>query len=137
MENKELTGRIIGAGITVDKTLGPGLLEEVYEEALAIEFDHQRIKYRRQVPVPIHYRGRKLKEHRLDLLVEDAIVVEVKAVSALEDIFFAITRSYLKATNLQDGLILNFASMPLTVKRVGREASARALQVPPSDFPSS
>jgi GxxExxY protein len=124
MENQELTGRIIGAAITVHKALGPGFLEEVYEEAMAIEFDHLGIKYERQKSIPIIYRQRKIKDHRLDFLVEKLIVLEIKAVTQLETIFFAVARSYLKVTNLQDGLLINFASMPLTIKRVGREDSS-------------
>ena len=129
MENKELTGRIIGAAITVHKELGPGFLEEVYEEAMAIEFDHLGMKYERQKTVPITYRNRKIKDHRLDFIVEKLIVLEIKAVAHIEPIFFAISRSYLKATRLQDGLIINFSTMPLTIKRVGREEPARSKSV--------
>jgi len=125
MQNKELTGRIIGAAITVHKALGPGFLEEIYESALAIEFDLLGINYERQKSVPIIYRDHKLKDHRLDFLVEKLIVLEIKAVAELEAIFFAVTRSNLKATQLQDALVVNFATMPLTIKRVGREDFAR------------
>jgi len=68
--------------------------------------------------LPIYYREVLVGEHRLDLLVEDKIVVELKVISELEDIHFAIVRSYLKAAGLEHGLLLNFATMPLTVKRV-------------------
>jgi hypothetical protein len=71
--------------------------------------------------VLVEYRGQPVGEHRLDLLVEGVLVVELKAVKALEDTFFATTRSYMKAVGVEDGLILNFATMPLTIKRVGRE----------------
>jgi GxxExxY protein len=71
--------------------------------------------------VPIRYRQQLVGEHRVDLLVEGVIVVELKAVSGLEPIFFATVRSYLKALELEAGLLLNFAATPLTVKRVGRE----------------
>jgi len=122
----ELTEKIIGAAIAVRSALGPGYLEAVYEEALAVEFDQRGIRYQRQAVVPIHYRGRLVGEHRLDFLVEGAVVVELKAVQELADIFFAVVRSYLKATGLSTGLIFNFATMPLTIKRVGREQSGRA-----------
>ena len=121
LKNEELTGRIIGAAITVHRELGPGFLESIYEAALAIEFDHLDIKYERQKPVSISYRARPVGDHRLDFLVEGSVVVELKAVLNLEKVFFAITRSYLKATRLETGLLLNFASMPLTVKRIGSE----------------
>ena len=118
---RELSGRVIGAAIQVHQTLGPGFLESVYEAALCIELDLLGISYERQKRVPLIYRGRPVGEHRLDLLVERMLVVELKAVKALEDIFFATIRSYMKAVAVEDGLLLNFATMPLTVKRVGRE----------------
>lgn len=121
MKNEELTGRIIAAAIKVHKSLGPGFLESVYEEALAIEFDALGIGFERQKVIPIFYRSRQIGEHRLDFLVEKSVVVELKAVVALEKIFFAIVRSYLKATNLEFGLLLNFAAMPLAIKRIGIE----------------
>jgi GxxExxY protein len=119
--HKELSGRIIAAAIEVHQRLGPGFLESVYESALCIELELRGIRYERQKLVTLHYRDRPVGEHRLDLLVEGVLVVELKAVKALEDIFFATTRSYMKAVEVNDGMILNFASMPLTVKRVGRE----------------
>jgi GxxExxY protein len=125
-----LTEKIIGAAIAVHRELGPGFLESIYEEALAIEFDLLGIPYERQKTIQIFYRGRALGEHRLDFLVAGIVVVELKAVRELEKIFFIIVRSYLKATRLEAGLILNFAAMPLTIKRVGREDAAR------QDFPS-
>ena len=121
MKSEELTGRIIGAAINVHKALGPGFLESVYEEALAVEFDTLRIDYERQKIVPVFYRGRQVGEHRLDFLVERQIVTELKAVTALEKVCFAVVRSYLKATNLESGLLFNFATMPLAIKRIGPE----------------
>lgn len=119
--HKDLSARVIAAAIQVHKTLGPGFLESAYEAALWIELDLRGIRYERQKRVPLTYRGQSVGEHRLDLLVEGVLVVELKAVRALEDIFFATTRSYMKALGVEDGLLLNFASTPLTIKRVGRE----------------
>jgi GxxExxY protein len=119
--NTELTDRIIAAAIGVHKELGPGFLEIMYEEALAIELARTRISFERQKLLPIFYREHLIGEHRLDLVVEGTVIVELKANSALEDIHYAIVRSYLRAANLSDGLLLNFASARLTVKRVGRE----------------
>lgn len=118
MELEELTGRIIGCSIAVHKELGPGFLEAIYEEALAIEFGRAGLRFQRQHTLLINYAGNKVGEHRLDFLVETAIVVELKAIAALEDIHFAVVRSYLKAALLKHGLLLNFATMPLTAKRV-------------------
>jgi GxxExxY protein len=130
LADKEITDRIIGAALQVHKSLGPGFLETIYEAALGIEFDHLGIAYEVQKPVPMEYRGKRVGEHRLDFLVERKVIVELKAIQAIEDIHFAIVRSYLKATRLQTGLLLNFASMPLTIKRVGREESGRIHSAP-------
>ena len=119
--NKDLTERIIAAAIRVHRELGPGFLENVYEEALAIEFSEAGISFERQKLLPIFYREHLIGEHRLDFLVEQKVVLELKAIAALENIHFAIVRSYLKACGLNDGLLLNFATQRLTIKRVGRE----------------
>jgi GxxExxY protein len=121
LRNRELTDRIISAAIRVHRDLGPGFLEGIYEEALAVEFALSGIQFIRQKPIPLFYKDHQIGEHRLDFLVEEKIIVELKAISALEDIHFAIGRSYLKATSLEDGLLLNFATTPLTIKRFCRE----------------
>jgi GxxExxY protein len=123
LRHSEITDQIIAAAIQVHRQLGPGFLESIYEEALAVEFALSGIQFIRQHPVPLFYRDHQIGEHRLDFLVEGKIVVELKAVSHIEDIHFAIGRSYLKATNLQDGLLFNFATAPLTIKRFCRERS--------------
>lgn len=121
VKHEELSGRIIGAAINVHKALGPGFLESVYEEALAVEFSTPGIQYERQKVVSIFYRDRAVGEHRLDFLVERTAVVELKAVVALEKVFFATVRSYPKATHLDCGLLFNFAATPLTIKRIAPE----------------
>jgi len=121
LQNKDLTERVIAAAIRVHKELGPGFLEAMYEEALAIEFAAAAISFERQKLLPVFYREHLIGEHRLDFLVEQKVTLELKAITALEDIHFAIVRSYLKAANLNDALLLNFAAARLTVKRVGRE----------------
>ena len=127
LRDSEITDSIIGAAIAVHRELGPGFIESVYEQAFAVEFALQGIAFIRQKPIPLFYRDHQIGEHRLDFLVEDKIVVELKAIDSLENVHFAIVRSYLKATGLSDGLILNFSSIPLTVKRVQRE---RTFKVP-------
>ena len=121
LRDSEITESIIAAAIAVHRELGPGFLESVYEQALAVEFAIRGIAFVRQHAIPLFYRDHQIGEHRLDFVVEGKIVVELKAVEALEKVHFAIVRSYLKAAGLSDGLILNFSSMPLTVKRVRRE----------------
>ena len=125
MDVEELIRKVIGAAINVHRELGPGLLESVYEEALAVELEQQGIHFEKQKVIPILYRGRKVGEHRLDMLVEECLIIENKAVAELDPIFFVIVRSYLKATGKQDALLLNFAAMPLTIKRVGPEDTVR------------
>src|SRR4029077_10950711 len=121
LQNKHLTERIIAAAIRVHKELGPGFLEAMYEEALAIELAAAGIGFERQKLLPVFYREHLIGEHRLDFVVEQKVILELKAISALEDIHFAIVRSYLKAASLADALLLNFATARLTVKRIGRE----------------
>ena len=121
LRDSEITQQIIAAAIRVHRGPGPGFLELIYEEALAVEFALSGIQFVRQYPVPLFYRDHQIGEHRLDFLVEGKIVVELKAVSRLEDIHFAIGRSYLKAISLEDGLLFNFATTPLTIKGFCRE----------------
>ncbi len=117
--NKELSSRVIEAAIAVHTALGPGFIESVYESALAVELTARGIRFERQKVIRILHRGEEVGEHRLDLLVEGCLLVEMKAVKEMEDIFYVIGRSQMKAAGIRDGLILNFASMPLTIKRIG------------------
>jgi GxxExxY protein len=125
MDVEELIKKVIGAAINVHRELGPGYVESIYENAMIVELKLLGIRCEQQKVVPILYRGVKVGEHRLDLLVEDCLIVENKAVSELDPIFFVVVRSYLKATGKREALIFNFASMPLTIKRVGAEDTHR------------
>lgn len=116
--NKDLSGRVIEAAIAVHTALGPGFLESVYENALAVELHARGIRFEQQKSVKILHRSVEVGEHRLDLLVEGVLLVELKAVREIEDIFFIIARAQMKAAGIADGIILNFASAPLMVKRV-------------------
>lgn len=118
LEHEGLTERIIGAAIQVHKHLGPGYLEAVYEKALILELKKRGLHVMDQIEIAIRYDGVEVGLHRLDLVVENTIVVELKAVKALEDVHFAIVRSYLKAFGRQHGLLLNFNKVTLEVKRV-------------------
>ncbi|MCC6414672.1 MAG: GxxExxY protein [Opitutaceae bacterium] len=122
--HRELSSRVIEAAIDVHKALGPGFLESVYENALCIELRRVGINFEQQKSVDILYQGEVVGQHRLDLLVERIMLVELKAVSVLEDVFFAVARAQMRAADISDGLILNFATMPLTIKRVGAGYSA-------------
>jgi GxxExxY protein len=116
-----LTEQIIAAAIQVHRELGPGYLESLYEEALCLELEKSNISFERQKTVEVRYRDSVIGIHRLDLLVESQVVVELKAIKEFEPIHFSVVRSYLKATELATGLLLNFHSVPLAIKRVGRE----------------
>ena len=107
-EQDRLTRRIIGAAIEVHRSLGPGLLEAVYERALCIECDASALKYQRQVRVPALYKGRSVGDYCVDLIVEDAVVVEVKSVIVVAPVFEAQLLTYMKLTKKRRGLILNF-----------------------------
>lgn len=124
LEHEELTGRIIGAAIEVHKQLGPGFIESIYENALTVELRTRGISFLRQLTVPVLYRDLEVGLHKLDLLVESLIVVELKAVKELNDTHFAILRSYLRAAGLEHGLIFNFAKPTLEIKRGSARASA-------------
>ena len=123
LTNRDLSGRVIEAAIRVHQILGPGFLESVYESALCVELERRGISFERQKVVSLQYEGHRIGEHRLDLLVEKVLLVELKAVREIENIFFAVGRSQMKAAGLESGLILNFGSMPLGIKRIGRERS--------------
>jgi GxxExxY protein len=107
-DHDRLTGRIIGCAIEVHRMLGPGLLESAYEEALCVELEEAGLAYQRQLPVPIKYKGRTLGEYRLDLLVEDAVVVEVKSTERDDPVFMSQLLTYIRLTGKRVGLLINF-----------------------------
>lgn len=109
MTENQLSYEIRGAIYDVYKALGPGLLESVYEEALAYELKKRGLKVERQKEVPIHYDGQILNTAlRLDMLVEDQIIIELKSVKDLQDVFFKQTRTYLRLMGLHLGILVNF-----------------------------
>jgi GxxExxY protein len=109
MIENEITYQVRGAIYDVYKNLGPGLLESVYEEAMAYELQKRGLKVDRQKEVPILYDGHMLKSHlRVDLLVEDKVVVELKSVREMQDVFWKQTRTYLRLLGLKVGILVNF-----------------------------
>lgn len=120
MKTDELTEKVIGAAIEVHRTLGPGLLESIYEEALCHELSLRNMHFERQVPVDVVYKGKIIRGQRLDLLVEKRVVVEVKSVQKFPDVAIAQVLSYLKATGLTRALLINFGERKLVdgVKRI-------------------
>lgn len=111
MTEKELTYQIRGAIFDVYNTLGPGLLESVYEEALCFELKQRGLKVERQLEVPILYKGNKLKTPlRLDLLIENTIIVELKSVEEMKPVFAKQLLTYLRLLDKRVGLLVNFSS---------------------------
>jgi GxxExxY protein len=109
MDVNKLSHTIIGASIEVHKALGPGLLESAYEECLCHELGLRDISFERQKPLPIKYKGKELNcSYRLDMVVEDAIILELKSCETIEAIHKAQLLTYLKLHELSLGLILNF-----------------------------
>ncbi len=117
-EFEPLSGRVIEAAIAVHKKLGPGFLESIYQKAMEVALRHRNISFQEQKDVHVIFEEEDVGLHRLDLVVEDHIVVELKAVKCLEDIHFAQVKSYLSATGLRVALLLNFNAVTLVVKRV-------------------
>ena len=109
MDVNELSYKIIGCAYDVHKILGPGLLESTYEKCLCFELDKLDIKYERQKELPINYKGMTLKNgYRIDILVEDKIVIELKSVDTLQPIYSAQILTYLKLSQKPLGLLINF-----------------------------
>lgn len=117
-EFEALSGQILEVAVDVHRILGPGFLESIYENALVVAFNRRGIRCERQYEVRVWFEEQEVGVHRLDLLVDRQIVVEIKAVKALDDVHFAQLRSYLKATGLHVGLLLNFNAPILVAKRV-------------------
>lgn len=108
MELNQITEAVIGAAIEVHQHLGAGLLEASHESALFVELENRGLRYVRQHSIPLSYKGRLIGEYRLDLLVEDAVVVEVKGVERIDPIFMFQVLTYLRTTSKKGGLAHQF-----------------------------
>jgi len=129
MELNEITERIIGAAIEVHRHLGPGLLESAYEECLCYELNQLGLKFQRQVHLPIHYKGIQLQSaHRMDLVVEDSVVVELKATEEMPPLYSAQVLTYLRSAHKPLGLLLNF-NVPVLRDGIKRIANSPRLSV--------
>lgn len=115
---RELSYRVMQAVFEVHNTLGPGFVESLYEEALAYELEMRGIPFERQKKIVVRYRDRVVGTHRLDLVVDKTIVLELKAVSALNNVFKQQTLSYLKATGLRLGILINFGTPRVEYTRI-------------------
>jgi GxxExxY protein len=116
----QLTESIIGFAMEIHRQLGPGLLESAYESAMCIELRNGGVSFKRQIGVPLYYKGELISEHRPDLVVDDRIVVEIKSVERFNPVHLAQMITYLRVTDLPVGLLLNFntAMMKNGIRRV-------------------
>lgn len=119
-ELNQLTERIIGCAFTVGSALGPGFLEKVYENALAIELNEAGLRTECQKPIEVHYRNRTIGHYIADIMVERTVLVELKACAALSDAHKAQCLNYLNATGLETCLLFNFGTDRVQTQRLRR-----------------
>jgi GxxExxY protein len=117
-KHADITRKIIGAATKVHSTLGNGFQEVIYQRALAIEMAKQGLSFQRELEMHIYYDGQQIGTRRVDFLVEDKVMLELKAVTALEEVHLAQAINYLEAYKLEVGLLLNFGSKSLEYRRV-------------------
>ena len=117
-EINNLSNKLIGIAIEIHKQLGPGFTEKIYEKALEYELKENKVKFENQKVINVKYKDKLLGEQRIDFNVEDKIILELKAVSEINEIHMAQILSYLKSTDIRLGLILNFAKTKLEIKRI-------------------
>lgn len=120
-KHSDVTGKIIGCAMKVHSTLGNGFQEVIYQRCLAIEMEKQELNFARELEMPIYYEGIEVGTRRADFLVDDKIMLELKALSRLEDVHLAQALNYLEAYKLETGLLVNFGARSLEFKRVTNE----------------
>jgi len=118
MKYEEITKRIIGCAMTVHRTLGNGFQEVIYQRALEIEMQLDKLKFQREMEMPIYYRNERIGTRRVDFFVEDCIMVELKAVLQTDDAHLSQAMNYLEAYKMEIGLLINFGARSLEFKRV-------------------
>lgn len=117
-KHSEITAKIIGCAMKVHQRMRNGYQEIIYQRCLCIEFDREGIKYQQEMEMPIFYDGIHVGKRRVDFLIEEKVVLEIKAVSELTDTYLAQALNYLEALNLETGLLLNFGAKSLEIKRI-------------------
>lgn len=116
--NEKLSEQVIGCAVTVSRQLGHGFLEKVNERALAIELDGAQIPYERQKNVAVQYRGKTIGEYCCDFVIDNRLLLELKALTAISRVHEAQLMNYLKATGFTVGLLLNFGTPTLGIRRI-------------------
>jgi len=124
-KHSDITHKIIGAAMKVHSTLGNGFQEVIYQRALAIEMAKQGLSFQRELEKQIYYDGQEIGARRVDFLVEDKVMVELKALTALEDVHLAQGINYLEAYKLEVGLLLNFGAKSLEYRRLIKSLNRR------------
>ena len=114
----DITEKIIGGSMKVHASLGNGFQEVICQRALGIELEEMKVAFKRELEMPIYYKGRNIGERRVDFFVEEKIMVEIKAIINLENVHLAQAKNYLEAYNIQVGLLINFGSQSLQFKRL-------------------
>ena len=117
LKNGDITEKIIGSAMKVHTYLGNGFQEVIYQRCLALEMEKQGLGFARELEMPIHYEGVEVGTRRVDFLVEDKVLVELKAITEITDVHYAQTINYLKAYQLEIGLLINFGQKKLQWKR--------------------
>lgn len=126
----ELTYKVIGCAMEVHKIFGNGFQEVIYQRCLAIELQRASIGFLREVQQPLYYKGEHVGTRRADFVIEDKIVVELKAVIKLEDVHLAQAKNYLSAYNFDIGLLINFGSASMEYKRIFKSGKSSNLARP-------
>ena len=114
----DITHKIIGSAMKVHSQLGNGFQEKIYQRALEIEMQKEGLEFAREFEMPVRYDDQEIGERRVDFFVEDKVMVEIKAINALEDIHLAQAKNYLEAYNIDVGLLINFGERSLKFKRI-------------------
>lgn len=115
---KQITEKIIGSAMKVHAALGNGFQEVIYQRALEIEMKDGGLNFAREFNMPVYYKNQQIGERRVDFFVEEKIMVELKAITQLENVHLAQAKNYLEAYNVQVGLLINFGSISLQFKRL-------------------
>ena len=114
----ELTQSVIACALQVHNVLGPGFVERIYRRALVIELRKRHIAVEIELDVPIHYDGRIIGRHRIDLVIEQNLIIELKTAESLSKVHYAQVKSYLKATGLHRALLINFSTERADIRRI-------------------